>query len=206
MNMFNRSVVLQTVEDRMQLYRWIDDACIEINDMQERYVFGSSDILEKELANYHYWSEKMENAGWLRLVDDFSIPAQYIDISVPTRELSDLILSVLKKHVPILTVQELKENARRARDDPEKASAYAHLGLGAQGEYDKEVQEILEFALLNESAKIRTSATLSIFLLKWPQFRSALERAIVAEEDMDLRAKMAHALAFCVAAQQPSSG
>lgn len=52
--MINRSIVLCEVEDRMHLYGLIDDACIDINEMQESYSFGSSDIFEKGLINYHY--------------------------------------------------------------------------------------------------------------------------------------------------------
>lgn len=197
--MFSTSVVLNTVEDRMDLYGFIGEACIEINESQDKFVFDSGDLFEKGLINYHYWNEVVNNSGWIRLVDDFSMPAQYIDVSVPSQELSDLVVSVLKKYVPVLSSEELIAQARKVNDDPDKASDYTKLGLGAQGEYNQEIKDIIESALTSKHESIRTAATLSIFLLKWPQFKETLEKSIVAEENMDLRAKMAYALAFCVA-------
>lgn len=197
--MINRSIVLKMVEERMDLYGFIDEVCLEIDELQNDYAFESGDFVEKELVNYYYWNEINKNEGWIRLVDDFSIQTQYIDVSVPTQELSELVISVLKKHVPVKDVAELKAEAREAGDDPEKANAFSQLGLGVQGSFDQEIKDILENALQSGHENIRTAATMSIFLLKWPQFKEGLERAIVVEEDMDLRAKMAYALAFCVA-------
>ena len=97
-----------------------------------------------------------------------------------------------------MNIDELKKQAQDANDEPEKAGCYAQLGIGAQGDYDQGIREILESGLSSQHEEIRTSATLSIFLLKWPEFKDALEAAIVAEANMDLSAKMAHALAFCV--------
>jgi len=162
-------------------------------------VFGSGDLFEKGMVNYHDWVEMMEDAGNIRLVDDFSMPAQYLEISVTTQDLNDLVLSILKKHVPVMSSDELIIQAQNAGDDPDKASDYLKLGLGAQGEYNHDIKNILEAALTSEHEAMRTAATLSIFLLKWPQFKEILEKAIVAEENMDLRAKMAYSLAFCVA-------
>lgn len=203
--MINRSIVLKSTEDRMDLYGKIDEACIEVTDSQDEFVFGSGDIYEKGLVNYHYWNEVMEDAGWIRLVDDFSMHVQYIDISVPRQEIADLIVSVLNKHVPVMSLNDLKAKVKGAVSDEDKARAYAQLGLGAQGDFDEEVKRMLESGIQSADEEIRTSSTLSIFLLKWPQFKEALEKAIVVEENMDLRAKMAYALAFCIAGGEGKS-
>jgi len=81
--MINTSIVLKPIEDRMALYGYIDEACIEITDSQDEFVFDSGDIYEKGEVNYHYWSEVVSNAGWIRFVDDFSIPAQYMEHFCP---------------------------------------------------------------------------------------------------------------------------
>jgi len=197
--MIKSTLVLSATEDRMELFGYIDQACIEITESQDKFVFGSGDLFEKGMINYHDWDEMMEDAGKIRLVDDFSMPAQYLDVSVTTQDLNDLVLSILKKQVPVMSNDELITLARNAGDDPDKASDYIKLGLGAQGEYNHDIKNILEPALTSEHEALRTAATLSIFLLKWQQFNETLEKAIVAEQNMDLRAKMAYALAFCVA-------
>jgi len=164
--MINRTLVLSSTKDRTDLFGYIDQACIEISESQDKFVFGSGDLFEKGMINYHYWNEMMEDAGWIRLADDFSMPAQYIDVSASTQELNDLVVSVLKKHAPVMSSDELITQAQNAGDDPDKANDYIKLGLGTQGEYNQEIKGILEPALTSEHEAIRTAATLSIFLLK----------------------------------------
>jgi hypothetical protein len=126
--------------------------------------------------------------GRIRLIDDREMPAHYVEVCAPTADLTARFASILGRHLPILSRDDLKAEARDAGGTD--AGSLMRLGVGAQGPYDPEIHALIESGLRSPDLAVRTGATLAVFLLKWPEFAPAIASLLETERDDALRARL----------------
>jgi hypothetical protein len=79
----------------------------------ENLVFLYSD--SKHIDNYIHiqvWVEARER-GFIRLVDDYTIPARYLIFGSSTAEDAEKIMDQIQASLPIISLAELQENAQK---------------------------------------------------------------------------------------------
>jgi HEAT repeat protein len=90
---------------------------------------------------------------------------------------------VIRRHLKVFTVDEILEEAKRAKTRDDWIYVAYELAAAAPGDYDPRVVQVLERALESESPDVRRAAIIAMGYLEWPQLRPLLER--VREKDPD---------------------
>ena len=186
--MISKTYVLGQVGEPEELLAALDSVCDVINH-RLGLMFAYAGAEDGENARYSWWVEYAENLGWLRLVDDFRIPAQYLEVSLPNLDFHAEVGAALAERLPLLTCDELK---RQARHTAAGAAAIARLGLGCQGDDDPEVRSLVEAGLRSGQLEMRENSALAVFLLRWPQFEPAVRATLETETDADLKLQLAY--------------
>jgi hypothetical protein len=131
------------------------------------------------------WEDR--HAGKIKLVDDTKMPAVYVAPFVRPSYGPDFIYFTLADNLPHVEPSELRDMAERG--EPNRVTALQRLGLGETEDYDARTARILIDGVRSRDVDERRAATLAIFLLKWGAFGPALDTAIVAETDENLKAQ-----------------
>jgi len=139
---------------------------------------------EREGAVDYTWIDVAPNAVPARVVwcNDSVMKAQYVEIDGATHETFELINIKLEQDLPLMSFNDLL-NATDKNDDP---AAVARLALVARENYDKRVADRVIAALFNPDPVFRQQAQMAVFLLKWSEFKCAVDEALGKETDKEL--------------------
>ena len=193
--MISKSYVLRPTKDRDELLGALGGACSEINQLLGS-LFEHARFEDRGSVHYYFWADYSEGDGWIRLVEDFEIPAQYVEVSMPDSGMLERVGSVLSGRLSILDVTALQDEARQA--DNEDPGALMRLGIGShRSPFDSRTQEVVESGLGDPKREIRAGAAMATFLLKWPQFTATLETTLAREADETLRSQLEAAIQIC---------
>lgn len=112
----------------------------------------------------------------IRLVCDH-IVGTYVTVSAPEADMVNLIVEELARHLRIVSMPELIEDARRDGD----VRAFLRLGLGVRGAMSEEAAEIIRDGLTSNDAVRRKAATMAAGLGDWPELIAPLRAALALE-------------------------
>lgn len=196
--MISRNIVLNQSYDIGEIFKLVDSAVSNVNRISG-LAFAYTELNEDECVTYFFWPEFLRNKGWICLVDDESIPAKYIDVTLPSEDLVKELVGILSETLPTVATGALKEIARN--QETRDAGSIARLGLLSPCPFDREIEDLLKMALDAEDVDIRRAATLAAFLLKWKELVPTLESTLSTESDANLRKQLQLALEACKSGQ-----
>jgi hypothetical protein len=161
----------------------------------ENLVFFSSE--SKHLNDYiqiQVWEEARER-GFVRLVDDYTVPARYLVFGSPTAEDADKIMGQMQT-LPVILLAELQETAQRNMvKDPK---SLIRLALGAGETFDRTCFEILQSGLRHSDPEVRFAAVRSVGLSQWSEFLPELKQLSQIETVEDIQKLLSKAIEACM--------
>ncbi|BAZ18036.1 hypothetical protein NIES4071_99180 [Calothrix sp. NIES-4071] len=173
--------VLEDVLDRLEL---------------ENLVFFYSD--SKHIDDYiqiQVWVEARER-GFIRLVDDYTVPARYLIFGSSTAEDAEKIMGKIQANLPIISLAELQEIAQKnmARDP----KSLILLALGTGETFSRTAYEILQSGLRHHDPEVRFAAVRSVGITQWSEFLPELKQLSETEIVQDIQNLISKAIEACM--------
>jgi hypothetical protein len=162
----------------------------------ENLVFLYSD--SKHIDDYIHiqvWVEARER-GFIRLVDDYTVPARYLIFGSSTAEDAKIIMGQIQANLPIISLAELQENAQKniARDP----KSLILLALGTGETFSHFVYEILQSGLRHSEQEVRFAAVRSVGITQWAEFIPELKQLSETETVPDIQSLISKAIEACM--------
>lgn len=161
----------------------------------ENLVFFSSE--SKHFNDYiqiQVWEEARER-GFVRLVDDYTVPARYLVFGSPTAEDADKIMGQMQT-LPVIMLAELQETAQR--NMLKEPKSLIRLALGAGETFDRTCFEILQSGLRHSDPEVRFAAVRSVGLSQWSEFVPELKQLSQIETVQDIQKLVSKAIEACM--------
>jgi hypothetical protein len=161
----------------------------------ENLVFFSSE--SKHLNDYiqiQVWEEARER-GFVRLVDDYTVPVRYLVFGSSTTEDADKIMGQMQT-LPVILLADLQGTAQKNMAyDPK---SLIRLALGAGETFDRTSFEILQSGLRHSDPEVRFAAVRSAGLSQWSEFVPELKQLSQVETVQDIQKLMFKAIEACM--------
>ncbi len=161
----------------------------------ENLVFFYSE--SKQLNDYiqiQVWIEAKER-GFVRLVDDYSVPARYLVFGSPTAEDADKIICQMQT-LPVILLADLQETAQKnMASDPK---SLIRLALGAGETFSHTCFDILQSGLRHSDPDVRFAAVRSAGLSQWSEFVPELKQLSETETVEEIQKLISKAIKACM--------
>jgi hypothetical protein len=134
------------------------------------------------------WNDDERGTAQVRLIQDSSIPAQWIAVQAKDGALLKAVVARLADVLPILSYDVLRQEAASGR------GALTRLVLTHDVRLNRDLGPLVEQALQHMDPVRREDAVMAAQLAGMAEMIPMLERAAVSETDAGLAAMLAHAL------------
>lgn len=141
------------------------------------------------------WVEARERA-FIRLVDDYTVPARYLIFGSSTAEDAEKIIGSIQVSLPIIPLAELQENAQKNMVRDPKSLILLALGIGET--FSHVVYEILQSGLRYPEPEVRFAAVRSVGITQWSEFIPELKQLSDTETVQDIQNFISKAIEACM--------
>lgn len=139
-------------------------------------------------------SESMRVLSWrdaahaasVRLFSDRENDVMHLQCEAASEASLATITKVLRSHLSIASLDELKQAAAREHDATGRG--LVRLAFGAPIEVDDDIATRLKNGLQDEAPLVRRNAGFAMAVTTWPELVPELARAVASEEEPQLRA------------------
>ncbi len=185
--MIYRALVLRTEPSKAldDYVRPFNAALQELRGATGAYFVMEQGVPEDPDVDTCTWTDERLGQGEISLVENRRLRVIYAQLGLVTESVCDTAARAIAKHVPIMSLTELKLTAERANGSD--GGALARLGLAGPAELDVDIARLVSTGLASSDRGVREGAIYATFLLKWPAFQPPIATALAREDHDDLR-------------------